>query len=746
MMRVELSGNLAEINEKLGLALSEGEMRVIKDYFDKRGRSPTDIELHALGQAWSEHACYKSSKIHLKKYIDIKAPQTILLWEDAGVVEFDSEHAYVVALESHNHPSAIEPYGGAATGIGGILRDVLCMGSQPVALIDPLFFGPLDYDRQLPKGTNHPRFLFEGVVAGIRDYGNRVGIPTVSGMVFFHEGYIGNCLVNVGCVGIARKDEIIRSRAGAVGDAFILVGGKTGRDGMKGVTFASQELTEESEDISRSAVQVADPITKEPLIHACLEVNRARLISGMKDLGGGGLSCVVGEMALAAGFGARIDIENVHLKETNMQPWEIWVSESQERMMLTAPKENVKRILEIFALWDVPARVIGEVVSGNVLQIFFKGELIYEMEIPFVSGGPVYERPYVKKKEGGGIFDFEEPEDYTETLCNLLNSPNIGNKESVIRVYDHEVRSSTIVKPLVGKVGLTSHGDASVVAPLKHSWRGLALTCAVNPSLCALDPFWGAASAVDEICRNIVSVGGIPHSLADCLNFGNPEKEDRMGDFVEAVRGLNHVAAALTLPFVTGNVSFYNESPMGFVPPTPTLLGVGIVEDVRKCVTADFKHEGNAIYIVGETKEELAGSEYFKSRGLGGGNVPRVNVDVLRASIAALNEATREGLIASCHDVSEGGIACCIAEMCMGGDIGAAISLTPMRHDIFLFSESNTRWVVETTHERQFEERMRTHGLHFIKAGSVGGDTISFGDTISLPLRKARNAWGEALG
>jgi phosphoribosylformylglycinamidine synthase len=746
MMRVELSGNLAEISEKLGLALSEGEMRVIKDYFEKRGRSPTDIELHALGQAWSEHACYKSSKIHLKKYIDIKAPQTILLWEDAGVVEFDSEHAYVVALESHNHPSAIEPYGGAATGIGGILRDVLCMGSQPIALIDPLFFGPLDYDKPLPKGTNHPRFLFEGVVAGIRDYGNRVGIPTVSGMVFFHEGYVGNCLVNVGCVGIARKDEIIRSRAGAVGDAFILVGGKTGRDGMKGVTFASQELTEESEDISRSAVQVADPITKEPLMHACLEVNRAHLISGMKDLGGGGLSCVVGEMALAAGFGARIDIKNVHLKEPNMQPWEIWVSESQERMMLTAPKENVKRILEIFALWDVPARVIGEVVAGNVLQIFFKGELIYEMEIPFVSGGPVYERPYVKKKGSGGIFDFAEPKDYTETLCNLLNSPNIGSKESVIRVYDHEVRGSTIVKPLVGKVGLTSHGDASVVAPLEHSWRGLALTCAVKPSLCALDPFWGAASAVDEVCRNIVSVGGIPHSLADCLNFGNPEKEDRMGDFVEAVCGLNHVAAALTLPFVTGNVSFYNESPMGFVPSTPTLLGVGIVEDVRKCVTTDFKREGNAIYIVGETKEELGGSEYFKSRGFEGGNVPRVDVDMLRASIAALNDATREGLITSCHDVSDGGIACCIAEMCMGGDVGAAISLPPMRPDIFLFSESNTRWVVETAHERQFEERMRIHGIHFIKIGSVGGDTISIGDTISLPLKKARNSWGEALG
>jgi phosphoribosylformylglycinamidine synthase len=313
-------------------------------------------------------------------------------------------------------------------------------------------------------------------------------------------------------------------------------------------------------------------------------------------------------------------------------------------------------------------------------------------------------------------------------------------------VYDHEVRGSTIVKPLVGKVGLTSHGDASVIAPLEHSWRGLALTCAVNPSFCALDPFWGAASAVDEICRNIVSVGGIPHSLADCLNFGNPEKVDRMGDFVEAVRGLNHVAAALTLPFVTGNVSFYNESPMGFVPPTPTLLGVGIVEDVRKCVTADFKREGNAIYIVGETREELGGSEYFKSRGFEGGNIPRVDVDVLRASIAALNDATREGLIASCHDVSEGGIACCIAEMCLGGDVGAAISLTPMRHDIFLFSESNTRWVVETAHERQFEERMRAHGIHFIKIGIVGGSAVSFGDLISLPLKKARDSWGGALG
>ena len=386
---------LLEISRKIGIGLSLDEMKSVRNYFREQGRNPTDIEIQAIGQAWSEHCCYKSSKSLLKKYIfNIEAPQNIfVIKEDAGVVEFDKDYAYVLALESHNHPSAVEPYGGAATGIGGILRDVVCMGAQPVALIDPIFFGPLElpYD-QLPKGVKHPEFIFRGVVAGIRDYGNRVGIPTVSGSVYFHPGYTGNCLVNVGCVGIIKKDDIIHSRVKELGDIFVMVGGRTGRDGIHGVNFASAELDEESETSSRSAVQVGDPITKEPLIHACLEANKKKLLNGMKDLGGGGLSCVVGEMAHAGGYGARVNLEKVLLKEKGMKPWEIWVSESQERMMLAVSKENLKVVLDIFDKWDVNAAIIGETIAEKRVFVYYEGEKIFDMDSEFLTGGPLYAR------------------------------------------------------------------------------------------------------------------------------------------------------------------------------------------------------------------------------------------------------------------------------------------------------------------------------------------------------------------
>jgi phosphoribosylformylglycinamidine synthase len=339
--------------------------------------------------------------------------------EDAGVVEFDEDHAYVVALESHNHPSAIGPYGGAATGIGGIVRDVVCMGAQPVAFIDPLFFGPLDYPyEKLAKGVKHPKYLFSGVVAGIRDYGNRIGIPTTTGMVYFHEGYVGNCLVNVGCVGIAKKEHIIRSRVKEPGNIYVLLGGRTGRDGIHGVTFASMELTESSESESRGAVQLGDPITKEPTIHVCLEANEKGLLDGMKDLGGGGLSCVVGEMALAAGFGAEVQLEKVPLKEEDMAPWEIWVSESQERMMFAVKPENLDEVLYICKKWDVEANVIGKVIPDKTLRVFWGDEKIFEMDLEYLTGGPSYCRPYEIQKVEEKIEENipSEPENYQEVL------------------------------------------------------------------------------------------------------------------------------------------------------------------------------------------------------------------------------------------------------------------------------------------------------------------------------------------
>lgn len=755
-LRNATDSELVELSQNSGIGLSLEEMKRVQDYFKEKERNPTDIEIEALGQAWSEHCCYKSSKVILKEHVfGIDAPQNILvISEDAGVVEFDEDHAYVVALESHNHPSAIEPYGGAATGIGGIVRDVVCMGAQPVAFIDPLFFGPLDYPyEKLAKGVKHPKYLFSGVVAGIRDYGNRIGIPTTTGMVYFHEGYVGNCIVNVGCVGIAKKEHIIRSRVKEPGNLYVLLGGRTGRDGIHGVTFASAELTEASESESRGAVQLGDPITKEPTIHVCLEANEKGLLEGMKDLGGGGLSCVVGEMALAAGFGAEVQLEKVPLKEEDMSPWEIWVSESQERMMFAVNPKNLDEVLYICKKWDVEANVIGRVIPEKLLRVYWEGQKIFEMELEFLTAGPVYCRPYEIKKAGGKIEESIplEPDDLNEVILKLLASQNITNKEWVIRVYDHTVRGNTILKPLQGKIGNQTHGDAAVMKPLEHSFRGMAITSDVNPSLLVVDPYWGACSAIDETCRNLVAVGARPHSFADCLNFGNPEKPTQLGDFYEAVRGLGDCAKALGVPYVSGNVSFYNESGTSAVPPTPTILGVGIVDDVRKCITVDFKREGNPIYLIGETESELGGSAYLKLMDGKSAIVPRVDFNLLKQSIDVLLNVIDKSLFVSCHDLSDGGLGVCIAEMCIGGNIGAEIDISniaDLRSDIKLFSESNTRWLVEVKkgNENEFEEMM---GVPFFKIGSVGGTNLKIIDKektlIDLDVDEVRSAWNDSL-
>ena len=752
--------DLKRISDGMGLALNLEEMKRIKRYFVAKKREPTDVELQSIAQAWSEHCCYKSSKKILQEFIfGIEAPQSILvIKEDAGVLEFDKEHAYVVAFESHNHPSAIEPYGGAATGIGGIVRDVVCMGAQPIALIDPLFFGHLDYGyEKLPEEVKHPRFLFEGVVSGISDYGNRIGIPTCAGMVYFDDGYVGNCGVNVGCVGVMKKAHLNRSMA-KQDEVLVLVGGKTGRDGIHGVTFASVELTGEEE--FRSAVQLGDPITKEPLMHAILEANERGLISGMKDLGGGGLSCAVSEMCHAGGCGADIYLERVKLKEKGLSAWEIWVSESQERFLIAGSRKKVDELLAIFEKWDVNAVIIGQTQTfkKSMIRIFFEGELVFELDTDFLVACPVYERPKeIKIKEKGEVL-VEEPKDYNEVLKMLLAAPNIASRECVIRQYDHEVRASTVLKPMQGIIGKETHGDAAVIKPLEESYKGLAITSDVNPSFCKLNPFWGAASAVDEVCRNLTAVGAVPHSFADCLNFGNPEKPDRMGEFYECCRGLGYMASSLGVPFVSGNVSFYNESAVmnESIPPTPTILGIGLCEDVRECITVDIKEAGDFLYVIGETQEELGGSEYYKLRDVEGGFVPRTDPAVLIRSMKALRDAMDLRLIASCHDLSEGGLAVAVCEMLLGGDIGASIDIRGMnpelRSDYKLFSESNSRWVVEVWKEekRRFEDILKRREVYATKLGeTVGEKRVCIynrnKELVDLALEEVRGAWLSGL-
>ncbi len=751
---------LVGISDKLGIALALEEMKRIREYFKSKKRNPNDIELEAFGQAWSEHCCYKSSKVPLQKYVFGIEENRIVTREDAGVVEFDNNHYYCAALESHNHPSAVEPYGGAATGVGGIVRDIVCMGAQPIAYIDPLFFGPLDLpQKKVPKGTKHPRYLFKGVVDGIRDYGNRIGIPTLSGQVYFHRGYTGNCLVNVGCIGVMKKEEMIHSRAKAPGNIYIYVGGKTGRDGIHGVTFASSELTGDSEESSRSAVQVGDPITKEPVIHVTLECNRKGLLEGLKDFGGGGLSCVCGELAYDAGFGAEIRLDDVPLKEEGLAPWEIWVSESQERMMFLVSTENVDKVLHICKQWDVTAVVIGKVIDEKITRVFFKGEKILELDMDFYTGGPVYDtcqRPFISPSSKNLEDNDFKMIDLNEILKKLLALPNIASKEWVIRQYDHEVRGNTVIKPLQGKINFESHGDSTVLKPLENSFKGLAITANVNPRFMERDPYWGAFSAIDETCRNLVAVGAIPDSVCDCLNFGNPEKPEKMGEFYEACRGLGDAARKLKLPFMSGNVSFYNESVETSVPPTPEIMGIGIVPDIRKCVTSDFKSEGNPIYLVGkETDKEMGGSEYYNVMHIDGGVVPKSDEKILKNCIKGILSIIEKETIASCHDISEGGLGVCISEMCIGGNLGCEIDITnigkDLRSDIKLFSESNTRWIIEVKKDNidEFEKILKKFKTPFVKIGQIQKNQLIIHDNkriiINQKIDFLQDIWKNAI-
>lgn len=745
--------DLVGISEKMGLGLNLEEMKKIKDYFDGEGRNPTDVELQSIAQAWSEHCCYKSSKVYIRKYFASTNSIEVIDRGDAGVMLFDDEHVYALRIESHNHPSAIEPYGGAATGIGGILRDILCMGCQPVALIDPLFFGNLDTSqKEIPEGTKHPKYLFRAVVSGIRDYGNRVGIPTVSGGLYFHESYLGNCLVNVGCVGVGKKDKIVKNRAEKE-SYFVLVGGYTGRDGIHGVTFASKVLREETEKKERGAVQLGDPIVKEPLIHAVMECIEKGLLSGMKDLGGGGLSCVIGEMSLAACMGAEVDLEKVHLKERNMAPWEIWISESQERMMLSVKSENLDEVINIFRKWDIPANIIGKCVdNGKILIVRYKGIKVLEISLDFLTKGPEYCRPTAVRKKGQKKYRRPKYDDFKSALLGILSHPNYCSREWVIRQYDYEVRGATVIKPLQGDVRCQTHGDASVIKVLEESFKGLAIAVGFNPEACSIDPYLGGMLIVDEVCRNLASSGARPHSFTDCMNFASPEKPYVMWEFKEVARGIGEMALSLGVPLPSGNVSFYNESPVGGVLPTAVLMGVGIVRDVRKCTTTDFKKKENPIYVLGPMNKDMGGTALYKIFGGYTSRLPRVSPAITKECMDVVIRCIESGYVSACHDISDGGLASAIAEMCIGGGIGAIIdvsSLGKYSDEVLLFYEGFSRYVleVEKRHEKKFISA--TRGVPRKKIGRVGGKDMTINnrkkEILSVSVEELRDTWSKVL-
>lgn len=720
---------LLEMSQNMGLALSLREMKAIKKHFSLRGRNPTDVEVQTIAQTWSEHCFHKTFKDRIKfngkqinglfkTYIAAATRKINPDWcfsvfdDNAGIVNFDKGYGIAAKVETHNHPSAVEPFGGAATGTGGVIRDILGVWADPIACTDVLGFGPLDFDfEQLPGGLKHPRYLYRGVTAGIGSYGNNMGIPTVNGAIYFDESYTGNVVVYCGCLGTVPFDKFIKDAK--ANDVIVLAGGKTGRDGIHGVTFASAELTEKSEEVSRPAVQIANPIEEEKLKRAIIQVRDLKLASHITDLGGGGLSSAVGETANKYGCGAMVELDKVPLKYEGLAPWEIYISESQERMLLTVPIPNLESVLEIFDKEDVDATAIGRLTSAQMLMLYFKGEKVAEMGVSFVFTPPKITKKAEYVQANNVEPKLSEPKNLNDTLFQILASPNVASKESVVRTYDHEVKGNTVLKPLQGDFG--GPNDASVLKPLEDSWMGIAVSCGMNPRYGKIDPYWMAASAVDEAIRNNVAVGGRRIALLDNFTWGNPERPERLGSLVRACEACYDSAVDFGTPFISGKDSLYNESPLGPVTPTLLITALGLVPDIRQTVSMDVKTPGNPIYVVGETLAELGGSEYFNLKGFLGKSVPRVRSAAARKQFKAVTKAIEKGCVRSCHDASEGGLAVAAAEMSLAGNYGLELSLDKVptedlrRDDFVLFSESNSRFLVEVSAKakEQFERLMK---------------------------------------
>ncbi len=763
---------LIQVSNELGLVLSLKEMKAVQRYFLNEKRKPTDVELQTIGQTWSEHCYHKTFKGDivapdgtlitsnlLKSYISKATKELDLPWcldvfrDNAGIVDFERGYGVAVKVETHNHPSAVEPFGGAATGVGGVIRDPLGVWAKPIACTDVLCFGPLDYDyEKLPAGTKHPKYLFKGVVAGIGCYGNNMGIPTVNGAIYFDESYMGNIVVYCGCIGILPMSKFVRATKS--GDAAVLVGGKTGRDGIHGVTFASAELTEESEIASRSAVQIANPIEEEKLKRAILEVRDQGRASAITDLGGGGLSCAAGEMAYRSNCGIHVNLEKVPLKYAGMTPWEIWISESQERMLLSVPRGNVQKVLEVFEGEEVGATVVGVFNETKRLQVDYNGCSIADLDLHFLFNPPKVERTAKWTKPDYPEPMFPEPDDLTGILTGLLSAPNIASKEQVIRTYDHEVQGNTVLKPLQGKY--SGPNDAAVIKPLSDSWRGIAISSGMNPNYGKIDPYWMAASSIDEAIRNNVAVGGRRIALLDNFTWGNPEKPDRMGGLVRAAEACYEFAKAFGVPFISGKDSLYNESPSGPVTPTLLITALGIVPDVRKTVSADLKAPGNLIYIVGRTYPELGGSEYYKLKGFVGNSVPKVR-RVAKKTMDAVVAAIDAGYVEGCHDLSDGGLGVAVAEMAFTGGLGAEILLRNVprsnveRNDGVLFSESNSRFLVEVAPKNKEGFEVVMAKVPHAVVGRVKKDSrlVVYGvndrPLVDADLVELRAAWKTAL-
>jgi phosphoribosylformylglycinamidine synthase len=745
---------LERLSREGQLFLSLVEMQTIQNYFRTLGRDPTDIELETIAQTWSEHCSHKtlagriayrdeSGTRHFQNMLKetiFAATQKIrrdlgeqdwcvsVFSDNAGVIRFDDEYNVVFKVETHNHPSALEPYGGANTGIGGVIRDPMGtgMGAKPVCNTDVFCFAPPDTPADsLPPGVLHPRRVMRGVVAGVRDYGNRMGIPTVNGAVFFDPRYLGNPLVYCGNIGIIPRDMSFKHQQ--PNDLIVAVGGRTGRDGIHGATFSSAELTSHSETLSGGAVQIGNAITEKMVLDVLMVARDHGLYNAVTDCGAGGFSSAVGEMGEK--IGAEVWLDRIPLKYDGLSYTEMWISEAQERMTLSVPEEKWEELSALCASEGVEATVIGRFVPTGRLVLKYHDQQVGDLAMEFLHDGRppvVREAVWLGRSQESGVGSQEAEDrrqkaeggrgDYTGDLLRILGSLNVCSKEWVIRQYDHEVQGGSAIKPLVGLAN-DGPGDASVVRPVLGSRRGLVISCGMNPRYGDLDPYWMAASAIDEALRNCVAVGADPRRIAILDNFcwGTTDRPETLGSLVRAALACYDVATVLGTPFISGKDSLNNEfRPLGAkepisIPPSLLISALGQVDDVSRCVTMDFKQAGNAIYIVGATGNELGGSHFAMVKGLEGGQVPKVDAEVAKRTFAAVHEAIQASVIRACHDLSEGGLAAAAAEMAFAGGRGAKIDLDGVPHapdaadpTVLLFSESNTRFLCEVGDEAAF--------------------------------------------
>ncbi|MEX0999690.1 MAG: phosphoribosylformylglycinamidine synthase subunit PurL [Thermodesulfobacteriota bacterium] len=702
------------------------------------GREPNITELGVLAAMWSEHCSYKSSKVHLKRLpttgeVVIQGPG-----ENAGIVDIGDGLCAVFKMESHNHPSFIEPYQGAATGVGGILRDIFTMGARPIAILDSLRFG----NPSLPK----TKFVVDGVVAGIAGYGNCIGIPTVGGEVYFDDCYNGNPLVNAFALGITNTDEIFKGYATGVGNPVIYVGSKTGRDGIHGAVMASETFTKEAEE-KRPAVQVGDPFTEKLLLEACLELFKTGIVVGIQDMGAAGLTSSSTEMAERAGTGLQIEIDKVPRREKGMTPYEVLLSESQERMLMVVEKGKEQIAEDIFKKWDLDFSVIGEVTETGKLVITDNDELSAEIPINLISEeAPLYNRPIAKPKylEETRNFDISTvpiPNNLDEVLLTLLSTPTLASKRWIYEQYDYMVRTNTLTLP----------GSDAAVVRIKGTTKGVAMTVNCNSKYCYLDPYIGAGIAVAESARNLACSGAKPLAITDCLNFGSPENPEVMWQFDQAINGMSEACLKLNTPVVSGNVSFYNETQGTAIYPTPTVGMVGLIENIDTHMTQWFKNEGDLIVLLGQTREEFGGSEYLKEiYGKVCGAPPELNLEMELKLIQALLKASEEGIINSAHDISEGGLAVAISESCFTPNALVGVELkvpSLIRKDAILFSESQGRAIVSLSKKNldKFKELIERLDLPMEIIGRVKGTRLLIEDLIDIPISKAYGKWAQGF-